>query len=126
MPRHKTSPPLLRAPSAILLCILLGGCAARTATPVAISRDGDDRLSCTGIATELTENRAAESASRQRDKEVEQGNVARNVASIFVPGGAFAGAASTDLSNAEQVHARSLADRNERLVNLARTKGCSE
>ncbi len=126
MPSGKPAGLLLRAPLAISFCLLLCACAARTATPVAISRDGDERLGCAQIAAELTDNRAAESASRQHDKEVEQGNVARNVVSVFVPGGAFAGAASTDLSNAEQVQARSLADRNERLVNLARMKGCSE
>ena len=84
--------------------------------PVAITQANDDQMSCAEIAEEIKANVVAESQYVRKDKQVESSNV---VGAIVFPG-------LIDLSNAEQVKARSLVDRNERLAFLAKSKGCSE
>ncbi|MBV9992806.1 MAG: hypothetical protein JOZ72_16120 [Alphaproteobacteria bacterium] len=112
---------IVMSASALCLC----GCAAREVTPVSMSQPGDDALSCDAIAQQIAANGAAEAKYRHDDKEVENGNIAKGVGSAapFV-GPLIAG--STDLSNEEQVKARSLADRNEQLRYLANRKGCGQ
>lgn len=101
----------------------LAGCAAREVTPVAMSQPGDDALTCDALNAQIAANSASQAAYEKKDKQVENANVAKGV------GGAapFVGpiiAASTDLSNEEQVKARALADRDEQLKYLAKRKGC--
>ncbi|MBI3678767.1 MAG: hypothetical protein HY243_19330 [Proteobacteria bacterium] len=93
-------------------------------TSIAMAQPGDEDLSCTVLKQQIADNRDAEAKFRHKDKEVENGNVAKNVASV-IPVAGLVIVASTDLSNEEQVKARSLADRNERLENLAKQKGCT-
>jgi hypothetical protein len=109
---------------ALVVCALgLAGCAARDVTPVAMSQPGDEALSCDALNAQIAANTTSEAAYEKKDKQVENANVAKGV------GGAapFVGpiiAASTDLSNEEQVKARALSDRNQQLTYLAKHRGC--
>ena len=90
-----------------------------------MSQPGDDMLTCEALNSQIEANSASEAAFRKQDKDVENGNIAKGI------GGAtpFVGpiiAASTDLSNEEQVKARSLADRNDQLKYLSKQKGCTK
>lgn len=106
--------------------ICLIGCAARNVTPVPMARAGDDQLSCPALIEQIKANRSAADEFLRRDKRVGQENVAKVVAGgIFVPMGLLL-VASADLSSEDQVKARSIADRNERLIFLAKSKGCAE
>jgi hypothetical protein len=105
------------------LCLV--ACASRTATPVAISQPGDDQLTCPQIAEQRRTNQAAADELLRRDRQVEGENAAK-VALSVVPLVGLVTAANIDLSNVEQVKARSLVDRNDRLSALSRSKGCSE
>ena len=117
--------PLPRSLIAVLLCV--AGCAARTAVPIPMAQPGDDQLTCGQLRDQIVANRAAVIEMVRKDKEVEQGNVAKHVTlALFAPLGGLLAAAATDLSNAEQVRGRSLVDRNDRLITLSRTKGCPE
>lgn len=112
--------------SLVLACaLLLCGCAAREVTPIAMSQPGDDTLTCDQLSAQVAANSTSEASYRKQDKDVENGNIAKGIggATPFV-GPIIAG--STDLSNEEQVKARSLADRNEQLKYLAKQKGCTK
>jgi hypothetical protein len=110
----------------LVACVLgLCGCAARDVTSVSMSQTGDEQLSCDAIKQQIADNGTAEAKYRHDDKEVENGNIAKGVGSAAPFVGPLV-AASTDLSNEEQVKARSLADRNEQLRYLAKRKGCGQ
>ena len=94
----------------------MAACAARPVTPVAITQLNDEKISCSDIAAEIKANSAAESEYVRKDKNVEAKNFVG--VAVFPP--------LIDLSNTEQVKARSIMDRNERLAFLAKSKGCSE
>jgi hypothetical protein len=101
----------------MLACALcLAGCAARQFTPVAMSQPGDEALSCDAIKAQIAANTESEAAWREKDKQVENANVAKAIVAPFAGG--------PNLSNEEQVEARALADRNEQLNYLAKRKGC--
>ncbi len=102
--------------------ICLSGCAARYVAPVAMAQPGDEQLSCPALSAEIKTDRQDEADFEQKDKEVAQANVAKNVAAVVVPGLGL----TSDLSNVEQVKARSLADRIEHLTYLAKQKECPE
>lgn len=85
---------------------------------------GDNALSCTALAQQIADNQKSEGDYLHQDKQVENGNVAKGVGSALPFVGPLV-AASTDLSNEEQVKARALSDRNERLAYLAKQKGCN-
>jgi hypothetical protein len=86
-----------------------------------MTQPGDDQLNCAQIDDEIKRNQAAANDLLQRDKSVETGNVAKGV----LLGGGLLAAMVMDLSNAEQVNARALVDRNERLTLLAKSKACN-
>jgi hypothetical protein len=90
-----------------------------------MSQPGDEALTCPQLQQKIADNDAEETRFLAKDKEVERGNVAKGVGSAVPYVGILIGA-QTDLSNAEQVQARALADRNEWLKLLAKRKGCSE
>jgi hypothetical protein len=104
--------------------LLLGGCATRTYTPVAISQPGDDALSCPVIAQQIADNNAAEAVFVRKDKNAESGNAVKTVGTAIPYVGILVGA-TMDLSNEDQAKARALADRNEHLAYLAKQKGCT-
>ena len=89
-----------------------------------MEQPGDDSLTCPAIQQQIADNNAASAKYRKADKDVEAGNVAKGVATA-VPYVGLLAAGSTDLSNEEQVQARALADRNERLGYLVKQKNCS-
>jgi hypothetical protein len=110
----------------IASAVWLTGCAARDVTPVAMTQVGDDQLGCPALIEQLKANRLAADKFLREDKAVEAGNVAKGVTgAIFAPIGLLLILATTDLSNEEQIKARSLADRNEQLIFLARSKDCA-
>jgi hypothetical protein len=117
--RHKS--PLLFP----LACLCLAACASRATMPVSMSQLGDDQLTCLQIAAQLRTNQSAADELLHRDRQVEDGNAAK-VALSVVPLVGLVAIANVDLSNAEQVQARSLIDRNDRLMFLYRSKGCKE
>jgi hypothetical protein len=106
---------------ALSLC----GCAAREVIPVAMAQPGDSALNCADLKKQIADDSAAQAAYQRKDKQVEANNVAKNVGAV-IPFAGLALLASTDLSNEEQVKARALADRIERLQYLAKQKGCGE
>lgn len=120
---------IVRIAAAIMLAAVsscLCGCAAKQVTPVAMSQAGDESLTCAEIAQELKINEADAEVLVRKDKRVMQGNVAKNVGAAAIPYVGLLLAASTDLSNAEQIQARALIDRNEQLNYLAKQKGCNQ
>jgi len=90
-----------------------------------MAQAGDESLDCAAISQQLAENDKAIEAFVKKDKQVENGNVAKGVGSA-VPYVGILIAMSADLSNVEQVRARSLIDRNEELNYLAKKKGCTK
>jgi hypothetical protein len=92
-----------------------------------MSQAGDDQLDCPALIEQIKANRSAAEAFLHGKRMVEGGNVAKLVAgAIFMPIGLLLPLIATDLSNEEQVKARSITDRNEWLLYLARSKGCTE
>jgi hypothetical protein len=90
-----------------------------------MTQSGDDTLSCPEIKQQMEANRATAEEFARKDKQVEQGNVAKNVGGVL-PGVGLLLVASTDLSNEEQVKVRAMIDRNEQLTYLAKRKGCTD
>jgi hypothetical protein len=102
------------------------GCAARDVTPVAMSQPGDDALSCPVLIEQIKANRAEAEEFLREDTQTDRENVAKiAVGSLLAPIGLFL-ANSADLSHEDQVKARSIADRNEQLIFLAKRKKCAE
>jgi hypothetical protein len=106
-------------------CFCLAGCAAKVFTPVAISQPGDEQLSCDAIKQQIADDSAAEAVYVRKDKQVESGNTAKTAGSAIPFAGVLI-AGTIDLSNEEQVKARALADRIERLDFLAKQHGCTQ
>jgi hypothetical protein len=102
---------------------LPAACAAQDVTPVRISQDGDAALGCAAIRQQMDENRVAAAKYLKDDRLVEQRNTALTVAG-FIPWAGLLTAAMTNLSNQDQIRARALLDRQERLEYLAKQKGC--
>lgn len=77
-----------------------------------MSQAGDEQLSCSQILAERDANLQAAKVFFKKDQDTEVANVFRSL--LCCP----------DLSNDDQVRARALIDRNEKLTYLANTKGC--
>jgi hypothetical protein len=107
-----------------LAAACLAGCAARTVVPVQMAQPGDEALSCAALDREITDNETAAAVFVKKDKRVEQANTAKTVGGV-IPGLGLILVLSTDLSNEEQVKARALIDRDERLRFLSKQKGCN-
>jgi recombinational DNA repair protein (RecF pathway) len=100
----------------------LASCAARQVTPVSMTQPTDDRLTCSEIDQGMKSNQAAAAELLQKNKEVDQANAAKVVASVLLSGWF---ALTVDLSNEEQIKMRALADRNEALALLKAKKKCA-
>ena len=96
---------------------MLCGCAAREVHPVALSQVGDEQLSCQQIHLQIEENRAAIAPLLRQQKLTNGSNVAMAIVGLPL-------AAAADFSEHDQIKARSMADRNEKLNYLAKNKGC--
>jgi hypothetical protein len=101
----------------------LAGCAARTVVPVQMAQPGDEALDCAALDREISDNQKAAAVFIKKDRQVEQANTAKTVGGV-IPGLGLILVLSTDLSNEEQVKARALIDRDERLRFLSKQKGC--
>ena len=93
----------------------LGACAAREVTPVAMSQPGDEQLGCAELNRQLAANEQDVRELLKQDKAVERTNIVAGVLPLPM---------LMDFSNEEQVKARALLDRNEKLNYLVKTKGC--
>jgi hypothetical protein len=111
-------------PLAVVL-VFLSGCAAKNFAAIPMTQPGDDALSCPEIKQQIDGNTAQEEVFLRKDKGVEQENVAKNVGGVL-PGIGLVLIGSTNLSNEEQVEARSLVDRNERLSYLSKSRECPQ
>jgi hypothetical protein len=100
----------------------LASCAARQVTPVAMTQPTDDRLTCSEIGREMTSNQAAAAGLLEKNKEVDQANAAKVVASVVLSGWFVL---AVDLSHEEQIKMRALADRNEALALLKAKNRCA-
>ena len=102
---------------------LLAACAARDVTPMRLSQDGDAALGCAEISRQMRDNRTAAAKFLKDDRLVEQRNTALTVIG-FLPWAGLLTATMTNLSNQDQIRARALIDREERLIYLAKQKEC--
>jgi invasion protein IalB len=111
----------------LLALVWLAGCAAsRTVTPTPMAQAGDEQLTCAQLMEQIAANRKEFAQMQRQDTEVGRANAAKVAAgSLLMPIGLLL-AMSVDLSSEAQVRARSLVDRNDRLIALARSKGCTE
>jgi hypothetical protein len=100
----------------------LANCAARQVTPVAMTQPTDDRMTCPEIDQEMKSNQATAAELLEKNKEVDQANAAKVVASVVLSGWF---ALTVDLSHEEQIKMRALADRNEALASLKTKKRCA-
>lgn len=107
---------------ALTQAVGLTACAARVVTPVAISQPSDASLTCDALDTARRDNALRAAEMLKRDQEVDSANTGKMIAAVV-----FSGliAMSLDLSREEQIVMRSLLDRNARLDDLARAKGCA-
>ncbi len=80
-----------------------------------MSQAGDEQLNCTQLNNQLAANARDVRELLKQDKAVERTNVVAGVLPLPM---------LMDFSNEEQVKARALLDRNEKLNYLAKTKGC--
>ena len=102
--------------------LLLAGCAARPVTPVQMAQPGDSGLDCGALDTQIKANAIKAAELLGKDKEVEDANTGKVIASFIFSG--LIGL-SVDLTREEQIVMRSLQDRNQRLDALSRQKGCA-
>ena len=89
-----------------------------------MAQPGDESLDCAALSQEIAKNTAAAEDFVKRDHKVEQANAVKTVGSA-IPYLGLLVMMSTDLSNKEQVEARALIDRDERLEFLAKQKNCT-
>jgi hypothetical protein len=109
----------------VACAVVLCGCAAKPVTPVQMAQPGDEQLSCAELNQQIQVNEAAAKDFLKKDKQVENGNAAKTVMSA-TPFIGILSAMAVDLSNVEQIKARAILDRNERLTYLKKQKGCSQ
>jgi hypothetical protein len=108
-----------------LAVAVVAACAARQVTPVSMSQAGDDDLTCTQLNDQMTANQKSAADLLRQDRGVEVGNTVKiATGTVLAPIGILI-ALTADLSNEEQVKARALIDRDERLTYLAHAKGCN-
>ncbi len=103
------------------LCLLAACQTTRQARPVAIAQPGDDALACSEIATIQASNRLEAARLAKLDEGVAIGNAfAVTLSRAWFWPAVF----GVDLSDAEEIEVRALHDRNRRLEEIARAKGC--
>jgi len=113
---------IVRLAMAAVLAWPLASCAARQVNPVAMTQPTDDRMTCPQIDQEMKSNQATAAELLEKNKEVDQANAAKVVASVVLSGWF---ALTVDLSHEEQIKMRALADRNEALASLKANRRCA-
>lgn len=105
----------------ILSALAIAACQTRTAAPVHLAQPGDDVLSCEAIAEERTVNRKAALKLAKLDEGVAMSNAfAMTLSQVWFWPAIF----GVDMSDVEEIEAKALMQRNDRLTNLAERKGC--
>jgi len=104
------------------LALGLAGCqTTRQANPVAMSQPGDASLDCAAIQAAQARNRAEAARLAKLDEGVALGNaLAVTVSRAWF----WPAVMGVDLSDAEEIEARALYDRNRRLAEIGGRKGC--
>ena len=103
-----------------VLLLLVAGCQVRQADPVKLSDPDDAEMSCAEIATEIAANEREALQLAGKAEALDQSNDA-----LRAPGTVFAPLLlAVDLSDAEKIEIRALADRNARLEKLRARKDC--
>lgn len=106
---------------AILSLLAIAACQTRTATPVHLAQPGDEILSCDAIADERNANRASALKLAKLDEGVAVSNAfAMTLSQVWFWPAIF----GVDMSDVEEIEARALMQRNDRLSGLAQRKGC--
>ena len=93
-------------------------------TPVSMTQPGDEDLGCSALIQQMKSNRAAADEFLEDHQKVQTANSAKMLAGVlFSP---LIPILTADLSDKDKIMGRSLYDRNERLIFLARKKDCKE
>ena len=110
---------MLRA-TVLFLAAILAACQVRQAEPVRLADPGDEAMGCEEIAAEIAANEREALALAGEADSLDQRNTAMRAAgTVFVPL-----MISMDLSDAERIELRALADRNARLERLWARRNC--
>ena len=110
-------------PLALVLALLaIAGCQPRQAKPVHMSQVGDKALECRQLAAMQLSNRLEAARLAKLDEGVALGNV---IAMTLSQAWFWPAVFGVDMSDAEQIEARALQDRNRRLAEIAAAKGCA-
>jgi hypothetical protein len=108
---------------AILAVLAIAACQSRQADPVQLSQPEDKKLACQEIAQLQTANRLQAAKLANLDEGVAIGNaIALTLSKVWF----WPAIMGVDLSDAEEIEARALRDRNRRLTEIARSKHCVE
>lgn len=112
----------MRSFALILAVVLVAGCQSRQAKPVHVSQAGDQQLECAQLAEMQLQNRLEAARLAKLDEGVALGNaIAMTLSRAWFWPAIF----GVDMSDAEQIEARALQDRNRRLQEIAARKGCA-
>lgn len=111
----------IRCLTASVALLALAGCAGRTPNPTTVSYGTDSIQSCQTLESEVRSNAATAQAKITSNQSRDAGDGAIAVGSILLFPPALL---AMDLSNADGVEGNALLDRNERLKQIAITKGC--
>ena len=108
---------------AILGLLAISACQTRTATPVHLAQPGDDAMSCAQIADERLSNRKQAAKLAKLDEGVALSNaVAVTLSQVWF----WPAIMGVDMSDVEQIEARALMQRNDRLAALSKANGCPQ
>ena len=113
----------MRIITILVLTATLVACQTRQAQLVPLSQPGDASLKCAEIIGLMADNRAKAAKLAKIDEGIAAGNTIAVAVSrtLFWPA-----VLAVDLSDVEQIEMRSLVDRNQRLGEIAKKKGCIE
>jgi hypothetical protein len=106
---------------AILGLLAIGACQTRTATPVHLAQPGDGAMSCSEIAGEMVSNRKQAAKLAKLDEGIALSNaVAMTLSQVWF----WPAIMGVDMSDVEEIEARALMQRNDRLAALAGQRDC--
>lgn len=109
--------------SVLLAAVAVQGCQTRNAAPVRVSQAGDQALDCEQLRLMQVQNGKDAIRLAKLDEGVAIGNaIAVAINQLWFWPGIF----GVDMSDAEEIEARALYDRNRRLDEIAKAKACPE
>ena len=104
---------------ALILCLVIFGCAGRTPNPVQTYQYGDEKRSCNGLKAEIS-NIESDIQRKLPDSDKSGSNVALGIAGAFLLVPWF----FMDFSKADQVEIEALRRRYNSLVIISAEKSC--